>query len=166
MMGGGNMLGWGGGGPGHGREKSSRATWRLFVVLLVVLASVMPVAGGQPGTTRTVTVDGGGNYTAVNPTALAAMLARKDFLFVNVHVPYEGEIERTDRFVPFDAIEARLYTLPARKDAKVVLYCRSGRMSTIAARTLVKLGYTDVWNLEGGMLAWEGAGFSLTHRRR
>lgn len=29
-------------------------------------------------------------------------------------------------------------------------------MSTMAARTLVKLGYTDVWNLEGGMIAWEG----------
>jgi rhodanese-related sulfurtransferase len=143
----------------------ARATWRLFVVLFVVLASAVPVPGGQPGTTRTVSVDGG-SYTAVNPAALAAMLARKDFLLVNVHVPYEGEIERTDRFVPFDAIEARLDTRPARKDAKVVLYCRSGRMSTIAARTLVKLGYTDVSNLEGGMLAWEGSGYALTHRRR
>ena len=143
----------------------TRATWRLFVVLLVVLASAVPVPGGQQGRTRTVTVDGG-SYTAVNPAALAAMLPRKDFLFVNVHVPYEGEIERTDRFVPFDAIEAHLDTRPVRKDAKVVLYCRSGRMSAIAAQTLAKLGYTDVWNLEGGMIAWENSGYALTHRRR
>lgn len=144
----------------------TRATWRLFVMLLVVLASAVPVPGGQQGTTRTVTVDGGGSYAAVNPAALAAMLARKDFLLVNVHVPYEGEIEQTDRFVPFDAIEARLETLPVRKDAKVVFYCRSGRMSTMAARTLVRLGYTNVWNLDGGMLAWGGSGYALTHRRR
>ncbi|MBI2161359.1 MAG: rhodanese-like domain-containing protein [Candidatus Rokubacteria bacterium] len=145
---------------------TTRAAGRLFVVLLVVLASAVPVLGGQPGTTRAVTVDGGGSYTAVNPAALAAMLERKDFLLVNVHLPYEGEIKQTDRFVPFDAIEARLDTLPARKAAKVVLYCRSGRMSTTAARTLVKLGYTDVWNLEGGMIAWKDSGYALTHRRR
>ena len=38
-----------------------------------------------------------------------------------------------------------------------MLYCISGRTSTIAARTLVRLGYTAVWNLEGGMRAWGGA---------
>ena len=37
-----------------------------------------------------------------------------------------------------------------------MLYCISGRTSTIAARTLVRLGYTDVWNLEGGMRAGGG----------
>jgi len=34
-------------------------------------------------------------------------------------------------------------------------------MSAIAAEALVKGGYTDVWNLDGGMIAWEEAGFSL-----
>jgi rhodanese-related sulfurtransferase len=33
-------------------------------------------------------------------------------------------------------------------------------MSTIAAEELVKLGYTDVWNLEGGMVEWEQAGYT------
>jgi len=143
-----------------------RATGRLVVVLLVLLAGAVPVAGGSPDAPRKVSVEGGGRYTAVNPAALKAMLARKDFLLVNVHIPYEGEIEPTDRFIPFDTIAARLDTLGARKDARVVLYCISGRMSTIAARTLVGLGYTDVWNLEGGMRAWEGAGSPLTRRPR
>jgi rhodanese-related sulfurtransferase len=30
-----------------------------------------------------------------------------------------------------------------------------------AARTLIELGYTDVWNLDGGMIAWQQAGLPL-----
>ncbi|MBA3878072.1 MAG: sulfurtransferase, partial [Anaerolinea sp.] len=37
-------------------------------------------------------------------------------------------------------------------------------MSTIAARALVGLGYTNVWELDGGMIAWEAAGFRLVQR--
>jgi len=39
-------------------------------------------------------------------------------------------------------------------------------MSAIAARTLVKLGYTDVWNLDGGLVAWADAGSPVARRRR
>ncbi len=34
-------------------------------------------------------------------------------------------------------------------------------MSATAARELVKLGYTDVWNLDGGMIAWKQLGYPL-----
>ncbi len=49
----------------------------------------------------------------------------------------------------------------ADKNAQVAIYRRSGSMSCIAARTMVDLGYTDVWNLDGGMIAWEASGRSL-----
>ena len=89
------------------------------------------------------------------------MLESKDFPLVNVHIPYEREIEGTDLFIPYDQIAERLDELPQERDAKVVLYCRSGSMSAIAAEALVSLGYTNVWNLEGGMIAWEQAGYPL-----
>ena len=108
----------------------------------------------------------GGAYTNVSPQRLAEMLAvpRKDFVFINTHIPYDGEIEGTDDFIPYDQIGQSLDRLPADKSAKIVLYCRSGNMSATAAETLVRLGYTNVWNLAGGMKAWRAAGFALVER--
>jgi rhodanese-related sulfurtransferase len=34
-------------------------------------------------------------------------------------------------------------------------------MSAIAAETMVGLGYSDIWNLSGGMAAWEQAGLKV-----
>jgi rhodanese-related sulfurtransferase len=53
--------------------------------------------------------------------------------------------------------------LPADRNARLFLYCRSGHMSGIAARALVRLGYGNVWELAGGMIAWEEAGFQVLH---
>lgn len=140
----------------------------LGAAIVLALASCGTGAEGSdpsPATsavqTQNVPVEGGGTYTDVNAAGLASMLETKDFLLINVHIPYESEIHDTDLFVPYNDIERNLDEFPADKGAKLVVYCRSGGMSAIAARTLVQLGYSDVWNLDGGMIAWTDAGYSL-----
>jgi rhodanese-related sulfurtransferase len=44
----------------------------------------------------------------------------------------------------------------------VLVYCRSGRRSKAAAAALAKLGFTDIRNLEGGIIAWQKAGKAVT----
>jgi rhodanese-related sulfurtransferase len=115
------------------------------------------VSGGAVGTR--VEVEGGA-YFDITPQTLKSWLGDKDFLLVNVFVPYMGEIESTDKFIPLNEIEGRLGELPQR-DAKIVVYCRSGSTSAKAASKLVQLGYSNVWNLKGGMIAWQQAGYPL-----
>lgn len=125
------------------------------------MPSPEPASPDVGATPMIVFVEGGGTYRSVAPAQLAGMLETKDFILVNVHVPYDGEIEATDAFIPYDGIAGRLADLPPARDATIFLYCRSGRMSAIAARTLVGLGYTNVWELDGGFDAWEAAGYPL-----
>jgi rhodanese-related sulfurtransferase len=100
-------------------------------------------------------------YIDISIDQLKPALANKDFTMINVHIPYEGEFPQTDVFIPYNEIEANVSQLPADKEARIVLYCRSGRMSTEAAPVLVKLGYTNVVEVDGGMQAWQAAGNEL-----
>jgi rhodanese-related sulfurtransferase len=141
---------------------------KKFTGILLILASLLLAACQSAATPQpTVEVVGqkvpvdGGSYTDVSVAELQTMLANKDFTFVNVHIPFEGDIAKTDVSIPYDQIDQNLDKLPSDKNAKIALYCRSGRMSAIAAKTLVGLGYTNLWNLSGGMVAWEQAGLKI-----
>jgi rhodanese-related sulfurtransferase len=107
----------------------------------------------------------GGSYKNIDSAQLAEILKNKDFVLINTHIPYEGEIELTDALVPYNEIEKNLDKLSSDKSAKIVLYCRSGRMSEIAAKTMVQLGYTNIWNHTGGMIDWEKQGHKLIHKQ-
>ena len=77
---------------------------------------------------------------------------REQSEFAAGHVP--GTV-----LVPLRKIREEGSSLP--HDRPVVLICRSGRRSTLAAIILQDLGYDNVYNMKGGMLAWEAAGFPV-----
>ena len=100
-------------------------------------------------------------YRVVSVDELQTMLEDKDFLMVNVHTPFEGNIPQTDLHLPYDEIEQNLSLLPADKDARILIYCLTSGMAKLAVATLTAQGYTDIWMLEGGTSAWAEAGLTL-----
>jgi phage shock protein E len=112
------------------------------------------------------TKSGKASYRDISPAELASMMEHKDFSLINVHVPYAGEIAATDLFIDYREAAAKMGELPQDKGGRIVVYCRSGRMSAIAANVWADAGYTEVYNLAGGFDAWEAQGYPLLHLNR
>ncbi|AKB35275.1 hypothetical protein MSSAC_0685 [Methanosarcina siciliae C2J] len=60
---------------------------------------------------------------------------------------------------PDQLLEARINEVP--KDKKILVYCRTGHRSVTASKILVAAGYSDAYNMEGGITAWTGAGYPV-----
>jgi len=105
------------------------------------------------------------SYENISVDQLEKLMDQKDFTLINVHIPYQGEIDNTDLLIPFNVINQYKNLLPKNKDAKIVVYCMGDQMSYVAAEKLIKMEYTRVYNLQGGMLAWQSQGQRLKYRQ-
>lgn len=125
-----------------------------------------PVCGDRPTVTELIDYEafcglkpasGAESLPEITPAELKARLDRGDALtIVDVREPHEWEIANLEpygaRLIPMREIEARLGELD--RDAEIVLHCKTGGRSAIVLRQLREAGYTRLWNLKGGILAW------------
>lgn len=105
--------------------------------------------------------DGDPEITDIDADDLAAMLDDKDFLLINVHVPYAGEIPGTDAHIAYNDVDGLATYLGDDLSIKAVVYCSTGPMSANAANKLLEAGYCQIHDFPGGMSAWQQAGYSL-----
>lgn len=100
--------------------------------------------------------------TAVASTELQQrLLAGEPLQLVDVReaVEFAGLRIGQARLLPLGELERRAGEL--KRDQPIVCVCRSGQRSGQAARTLMALGFSQVSQLDGGLLAWEQAGLPL-----
>lgn len=98
--------------------------------------------------------------------AVEKAIRNNSHLIIDVREPEEfalGHIEKAIN-IPRGVLEFRtdanypgsIQSL-SDKTAKIVLYCRSGGRSALAAQSLSKIGYQSVVSMAGGFIAWEEA---------
>jgi phage shock protein E len=134
----------------------ARATRLGLVATLLACAAV---AGEPSGTSAapvaTMTQDQLVEHLTKHPQHLFVLDVRTPEEYAAGHVP--GAVN-----VPHDQLASRLAEVP--KDKDVVVYCRTGRRSALAADVLAANGYKRVSQLEGDMQAWVARGRTVEKR--
>jgi glyoxylase-like metal-dependent hydrolase (beta-lactamase superfamily II)/rhodanese-related sulfurtransferase len=98
----------------------------------------------------------------LTPSALSQMLAQQPpplVIDVREDSEFHGALGHIPgaQLIPLRTLAASASELTSAKESPVVVVCRSGVRSSTAAAILTSLGFEDVSNLKGGMLAWNDA---------
>lgn len=76
---------------------------------------------------------------------------------IDCREPHEyEEVNLGGRLVPLGKFQTmQLDELEDLKDEEVIVHCRSGKRSAMACHILDTMGFTNTYNVEGGLLAWQ-----------
>jgi len=97
------------------------------------------------------------------PVDADALIKAPGTMLIDVRTPEEyaaGHLEGA-RLMPLNELGERLGKMNEGKSTPVVVYCRSGHRSGIGSAIMKDKGWTEVLNLEGGILAWTAAGLPV-----
>jgi rhodanese-related sulfurtransferase len=124
------------------------------------------LAVGSGGMLLWTSLRSGGGSSGVSPLEATLLINREDAIVVDVREPDEyaaGHLPNS-RHIPTGAVEKRLAELEKHKTKPLIVVCRSGNRSGAACNALRKGGFEKVYNLAGGLLAWEQAGLPVTRK--
>ena len=78
---------------------------------------------------------------------------KEDFQLIDVRETFEYEMSNLDgENIPLSGVLIEADKIS--QDKPVIVHCRSGKRSAVAIMQLEDLGYTNLYNLKGGILAW------------
>ena len=109
-----------------------------------------------------------GSKGNVDPQGATALINQKDALVVDVRPSADyskGHIINSMN-IPLNGFSKQINSLEKHKEKPVIVSCRSGAQSTQACAQLRKAGFTDVYNLRGGILAWQSANLPLSRKKK
>lgn len=148
-----------------------RTLWVLSIAFLMLAVSTSLLV--QPGLAYPAPqAQKGGGYEALVKEAKSRIRemtleqftalkgANDKFTLIDVREDREWQDARVPGAIHISrgVLEFQIEAKVPEKDSKVILYCRSGARSALAADALQKLGYSQVYSLAGGFAAYQKAG--------
>jgi rhodanese-related sulfurtransferase len=131
--------------------------WELFLALGVILGFIF----GEP------LLHSAQGYLGVGPVEAIALVNHEDALILDVREENEfkeGHILHA-LHIPAGRLMDRVKELEKYRSRPVITVCRSGSRSGRVSALLRRQGFSTVYNLEGGLLAWQNANLPLTKKR-
>lgn len=98
--------------------------------------------------------------SSISPQDASAMIRqRPEVYLLDVRTPQEyRQAHLADaHLIPIDQIERRLAEIP--KNRPILVYCAVGSRSAQVFSFLARRGYPEVYNLDGGIVAWMQRGY-------
>ena len=102
-------------------------------------------------------------FKNLSPMNAVAKMNGDNLVIIDVRDPHEfilGHIENAIN-TPLGKLKEQLKSLETYKNKDILLVCQSGTRSSPACKTLIKAGFNHVFNLDGGMQAWEDHKFPI-----
>jgi phage shock protein E len=136
-----------------------------YFLLLMVLALALTACGGGATAVADPPVDLSGEELNLGPTVdvdtVAAIMNRDDVVLIDVREQFEYDEAHIPNItlIPLETVPDSLDQIPT--DKTVIVTCRSGNRSGQATEFLRQQGFDNVHNMEGGIVAWQAAGYSV-----
>ena len=128
----------------------------LTLILLIIVGILIQISlGGSGENQNTIS----GSIELLPPEEFEKVIQNESVFLLNVHTPYSGKINGTDEIIEdWENLGKYMEKLPMDVSVPIAVYCRSGKMSADASKQLLEMGYQKIYELDGGMTAWEESG--------
>lgn len=126
---------------------------RAFGVTALLTALTLTLSACGGGSFRTVQVS---DLAAASEPNMVILDVREPFEYAEGHVP--GAV-----LMPLSSLEQHIDEVP--EGSPIYVICRSGNRSEQASKILVAGGVRNVVNVDGGMIAWQAAGYPVERQK-
>lgn len=149
-----------------------RPNARIVTAGALAAAFLLAGCGGSsgPASARAADTDAGSEIAGpaavslVPPEEAKSLLdSRDDLVLIDVRTPqehYDAHLAGAT-LIDFHAPDFGERMAELDRDTGYVLYCRSGNRSAQAAALMVELGFVEVYDVDGGILAWTDSALPL-----
>ena len=136
----------------------SRKTIALFIITAFLLPSfsLIIIVAAEEQTYQNITIDTA-NYMIEHENKYP------NLVILDVRTPCEFEKGHLYNaiLIPHDELEVRISELEEYKNSDIIVYCKSGGRSQQASEILMACGFTNVYNMLGGIIAWVDAEYPI-----